>query len=340
MAEGQEALNYDVKSNEQGGWNVDIEQTLAPGPHVVTVEDNAGNRDEVIMYVVGNEESFAQTGSGGLVQSLAQTVPNYFIYPLLILFALIIALIINNIRLARKADQGQEVTAKKHYTRWALIFCLIVLLITLATGIFLNRQANFLNVFFNKELATKAVIKLSGQIVDPLTGQGVGGVDLTSGETSIHTSGSGQYIFGSVLTVAGLKATHPELLKGIVLLPPGRDFEEKIDWQFNVSMFNTLIRAIDYESRGNLAQVYQLLPDQVKEKLSEEDFIKNIKSIYSPENVTDQEVRINSTKLLDRFEVKVAGVAFDKVVEIEVSASSQKAVYRLVNQNSNWYLLP
>jgi len=325
---------FDFQSDSQGKWDINIGGKFEPGPHVVTVEDEQGNSYQVMMYVVGEETTptFSPTN----------LMPLGFIYAFLSLFVIILLLIAYIFKLAREADKEAEraklIQHRKSQTKKAIVFCTFILLITVFSGLLMNRDTNFVGQIIKGKPEIMAV-KVMGTIINPLTLQGVADVDLKNNSTLIKTPIAGQYIFDGVDPKIGIHLTYPGLTKALALIPPAKNTQERFDLYFDAEMFNILIAAIDFESRGQFSRVWELMPQKAKENVSLEKFLTSAKSIFSAKNVPDQELKISETKIIDRYYSTAFDVSADKAVEINVLADNQTDKYILINTEEGWKII-
>ncbi len=184
-----------------------------------------------------------------------------------------------------------------------------------------------------------ATISLSGRVINPLNLQGVANVDLVNGHTALRTSSSGQYIFDQVPVASGIRMTAPALNRTLIILPPKGSTGTNFNIYFNQDLFNTLIKIIDLESRKQLADVYNYLPTNVKTKISSTDFEKKTTTIFNTENTSDQEIKIKTIHLLDKWTAENYDLSFSKIIQIAVSANGQDGQYQFINEKGNWELI-
>jgi hypothetical protein len=244
--------------------------------------------------------------------------------------------------LPNQIPNQQEETAKKvhHYLNYAMVISAIVLVVVVLTGIWLNRETNFLSRFFTPTPITGPVDEINGQILDPYTRIGVVGADLVSAQTSVHTSGSGNFIFSNVSTVDGIRVTHPGLLRPLVIIPPVTPKKQRLDILFNEQMYMTLVRVLDDEARGQIGNIYaKYLSPNVKNSITEESFIKQYSNVLTPKNVSDQIITIKSMQVVDNYEVKKYHASLSKAVVLTLSLNGQDMVYALQQLDNNWFVV-
>jgi|GEM_PF-907967 hypothetical protein len=203
--------------------------------------------------------------------------------------------------------------------------------------------ANIRDTFFGSLLPlakTASTVSLSGRIIDPVNRQGVANIDLTNGNTTLRTSGSGQYIFGQVSTISGIRLTAPTLIRALAIIPPAGSTGKKMDIYFDPELYNTLTRIIDLEARGQTSDTYEYLATEIKNKITPEDYAKIQKnSIFKTNNTTDQELKIRNVQLADRWISKDYDLSFTRVMQITLTANNKNNLYQLIKEAEGWRLI-
>jgi hypothetical protein len=352
----QAPKTYNLESDSSGNWDIAIDNNLSAGAHIVSVEDEYGNIDQAIMYVIKDKsETQTATTEPIFIDRISTTVPNYLLWPLLLLTAAILFLSLFLILFARKASKREKnlvnlaggstapgsMPKAHHYLRYALLICALAWVATMVAGIFLNRKTNFLSGLFDNKPKITVIDELKGQILHPLDKTGVDGIDLAYGNTSIRTSGSGHYIFNNIGASEGIKATHNELLRPLVFLPPAKQRNEEMNILFDMALMNNIIKVIDAEARGRYGDIYwNYLSPKVQSKISESGYVSAYQGgKVKPENVNDQELIIKSTVVTDKFNLNKYGLVFDKAVVITVVINGHELIYPWEYENGSWYLL-
>lgn len=355
---------YDFESDVSGNWDMTISNNLSSGAHVVTVQDEAGNTDQAIMYVIKETQTATSTGTTGPVQNqvvlvdrITKTVPDYLHIPIGILAGLCLLLALLVLFFARRMDKNEKEQAKvnlsgqtpaqnsdaanklHHYLIYAILVTVVTLVAVIVVGIWLNRETNFLSRFFVPASTTGFIDEINGQILDPFTRVGIVGADLVSGQTSIRTSGSGNFIFSNVNTGEGIRVTHPGLLRGLVIIPPNSPKNQRLDILFNEQMYITLVRVLDDEARGQIGDIYtKYLSPDVKNQVTEDMFIVNYTNTLTAKNLTDQQIVIKSMKIVDNYNLSKYQVSIVKAVVLTLSLNGEDVVYVLQSAGDKWYV--
>ncbi|MBU1613373.1 hypothetical protein KKC87_03000 [Patescibacteria group bacterium] len=330
-------MEIDFQSDSQGRWNFQIDQKLAPGQHIITVVDENNNSDTAVLYVT------EEAKQPQVINTVTNIIPPAFFWALLLLFIIIVFLTVYTMRLARTADedeQTEEADRRYHHTVNAILICSILLLITFLVGLYVNRETNFLNRLVSSQMMkTRKEARVSGQIIDPVTLEGVKGVDLVVGDTNVRTSESGQYVFGAVNTAEGVRLTYPNLIRALVLLPStGKDVQQ-MDLHFDADMFNVLVQTVDLEMRGIYSDIYVYLAPEIKAETSMDKFVNSHNTIFTPANIVDQQIYVVGTKIIDNYVIEKYGLKFNKAVEVSVKVNDKIDTYYFTYTADGWRLL-
>ena len=326
-----EPQTFETQTDENGGWSYDFANNLSPGMHTMIVQDDYGSSKEVAMFVVKDDRS-------GLVNSITTVMPVGFAYAAMFWVLIILVLILNILHLARKVDMEEHKKKKAHY-RHAIIFCAIALFFTLTVGVVINQKTRLFNDMVDQiRPAGHKYISLYGAVLDPVTLQGVAGVDLSSRNTSIHTAQGGAYDFDDLDIYYGIRVTHPNLHRPLRLIVPDQKTEDRFDIYFDPKMYNVLIDFINFSVQKKWPQAYSLLAAPSKEKITMENIGEADNTIFTEKNLTDQELEIASVNNLKDWKPEQSDIHFDSVTEVAVvgGKNAQKEIYYLVREGEEW----
>lgn len=187
------------------------------------------------------------------------------------------------------------------------------------------------------------LVKIAGIVVDPVTDTPVSGIDLVVGDTNIRTSDSGNFVFPAVDTHTGIRLTHPDLLRAVVVLPAKGTSDKSSDIFFNTELLNTLITIVDMEARDNIEAIYEFLLPEIKEQLSKEEFRKEFEQFFVKENITDQEITIRGMSRDSDYFNKKFDTRLKDVIEFELILGKENKWYRFIWEDDleipTWTLL-
>ncbi len=196
-----------TNTDGQGNWSVNSATSVTPGFHQVLLRDQNGNESISPLYVAEGEPVFVvqqQTATQWLDRVQA-VLPPSFAYALL---GLILLLVLATLFIVWAGRRGSK--------RLAIILVLIVLTLTASGAIYLNWFVGVPSVTGPSTAAPAAErIDVRGSLQTPLGNQAVSGVDLTLGDTSIRTSGSGQFAFPNAYVGDSIRINHPMLKRAI-----------------------------------------------------------------------------------------------------------------------------
>lgn len=323
---------FNLEANESGIWQMESTVDLIPGQHTVVVTDDRGNTDESILYLAQDNVPVLSSG-----QSIAgdASLP----WTIFVLIAVAGILLAMNIRQTLKTGflNNWRNNRTKMLRDLGIFACLFIAFL-ICVYIYSQRAAWFGGD--NKQNQATYVLAINGAVIDPLSRQGVPGVDLTYENTTIKTGVSGEYVFTNLVSSKGITVTHPLLTRALRFLPQKQDATKPVPLFFDAAAYNQIIRIANLEATGRYAEIYQnYLAEEVKSQLNEANFIKQYQSIFNVANLVDQTLDITDTDMADKWVGEISGVTFNQVLTVQVTANDQKATYRLVKQKNQWQLV-
>lgn len=336
---------FEFESDSSGNWDFVIDKNLSEGSHILTVEDEHGNTDEALIYILKQEEqtdnstsTVADKSNFGFIEKIGTNIsPEISIITVWSLVFLVFIASLNIARLAKKADIEAFASPKQtKYFGINLIVAIILFLMALFAGFYFNYKLGYFQIV--REKPALIINNFSGQLLDPLTFQGVK-ADIKAEDTIIKTSNSGYFVFSKVNFDEGLILTHPELKRSVNFLPLGKQKDQAIVWYFNPQMYNVLIEVLDNEARGKFEDIYNKIPETVKAKINSVDFVRNYKTNLAPNNIKDQEIVIKDTVIVDQWKSEKYDLLFDKVYAITVLNNKKSEIYYLINEAGEWKVL-
>lgn len=331
----------EVESDEQGNWEAQIPQDLAPGVHKVMVETESGEQQDLALFNMPIRTEIVNT-SVKIIQS------DYFLYPLALLTILVLFLAANNLRLMLKARKSRVAVERKQ--KLSTFATILVALTSVTVFAFAAVQSGWLDFskLSKKEprtpnvvtaSATKApVMDVSGVLLDPITGQGVSGVDISVNEANIKTQEGGGFNFAQIRTDAYLKIAHPELKKNLFKTVDA-DKDGKMEVLFNVEMMNALINVVDAEMVSQSKKIYQQSPEKVKAVVGEQEFVNSYKMNFGASDMSAQGITVSGLTKKDAWSHDAYKTQFDKVIQIDLKAQDQTVSYFLVMEEGVWKVL-
>ncbi len=340
----QDPLIFNLESDASGNWNLDVFQQVDPGVHLVEVEDEKGNQHQVMMYVVKDQETQTQRITFEPIQQASVDYHKPVVMSLLFLLIIFLFFLIYTcyrlylIWVGKNPSDREEKEEKKYNTLVVLIL-LAVLVIFIGAGMISSTGRTFIKHWFQTQNLEYQAVDLSGRLIDPLTLQGVAGVDLQVQDTSIRTSETGSFVFNQVNTQTGVKLTQPELLRALIYLPSNQLSSQQPTLYFNIQALNTLIRAIDLEARDKHSQVYDLLAPQIQVQINSHDYAQSADTYFSSQNLTDQYLALTETVKLGELRLDKYGLTFNNILAITVRVNDQLATYHLKYQDNQWWLV-
>jgi len=307
-----------LTADENGDWSSEFVNDFKEGVHaVVVINDDTGHEEFSLFEIV----------AGPAYLKIILSLLALFLLILIIFFSL------KNVRLVKKLKRKKPTTFFSYSVisiSFVLIFILGYLNIDtfkslndISSGSIINEKGD---KFIQHDLLR--IGNVAGQVIDPLNGKSVSGVNVRAEEVFIETSDSGQFVFMDIDLEEGIHVTHPLLI---------RSLRQKIDvdadvkmfkFYFNVDMYNTLISIVNLESRGQIGTIYdEYLNESDKMIRDKNDFILSYNRIFTNRDSSVQELVLGSFTVLD-----------DDSFELEIFSDAESSEYILIFDNDKWSL--
>lgn len=328
----------EVESDEQGSWEAQIPQDLEPGMHKVRVETEGGEQQDLALFNIP-----IRTETVGTSVKVIQN--NYFLFPLALLTILVLFLAVNNLRLMVKAKKSRMAVGRKQkLSTLATILAAVASIVVFAYAAMQSGWMGFSRFADKKSESPTAMVvsatktplmDVNGVLLDPLTGQGVSGVDISVNEANIKTQEGGGFNFAQIRTDSYLRIAHPELKKNIYKTVTA-DKDGKMEVLFNIDMMNALINVIDAEMVGQPKRIYQQLPGMVKAVVGEQGYVNGYKMSYGSSDMSAQGITVADIIKKDSWSYDALKIQFDKSFQVDVIVHDQTISYFLIQEGGVW----
>lgn len=329
--EQQPIYTTSVNSDETGEWLKGLEGRLDPGVHRVVVEDEYGNQDEAMLFVVKEDPL--------IMERVTQVIPAPYAYASFALLVIIIALSATNIWLGRRADaplKGNKRNVKR-YLPLAIAISVVALIATFSVGVALNQRTGFVD---KAKRALSGVespkVDVRGSVIAPFSRQGVEGVDLTAGDTSIRTMAGGRYVFNGIDQGAGIRLNHPNLKLTFVKQV---DQSGEMDILLDTDLYNLAFEVMQLESRRKFSQIYDKLSDATRAGIDKQVFVDNYQPLFDQSNTVNQELSLGKISEIQNWVSDDAQRSYPQVVQMEMLSSTQAKNYLFAFENGAWALI-
>lgn len=355
---------YTIKTQRNGDFRIRVDAPEGDGIHaaVIVSEDGAKetalfrydgeaatNETPVLQYEEIAVVSDSEAGSSLFPWTEIQQSLNFgFLWiPIVILTLLILTLVANTLRLAKKIDKSHEDKQEQEYTKQALLFGIVSLLITLTAFVFFDyRSYRNIDNYVLPELANltnrlpdeseiRQIVQIDGEVVDPSDGSGVENVELTVGDTTIRTGESGLFSFEDVDTGIGIRLNHPELRSAVIFRYP----EGNHKFYFNTQLYNVLYRAMDAEASANYDKLYGLVHPQVRAKHSLDAYLKKYQFELSRQDLPIQNIELKNAVFFEKKNIREVGQSFTPIIELTVIKDVRIRKYIFAKSGDLWYLV-
>lgn len=335
----QPKATIEIQTDAEGNWEAQFPQDLTPGLHKIIVETEGGEYyDMALLNLQVRSEAPVETAPANY---------SHYLYPVALLTILVLILAVNNLRLMIKAKKDKRTLENRQrhmalVTVLAAVFSIAVFCyVAYQSGWFKSQVANtgsvqpIYDVPVEKDMGLTDV---NGRLVDPVTDAGVSGMDMTVKEVNVRTQEGGAYRFSQIPSNSYIRLTHPELKKALFKkLDPAN--VGSMDVMFDVGMYNALMTVIDLESNGQLSKIYEQLPEGIKSKISEQDFINQYEMDFSQKDLSRQELVLAGVSRLDSWSSDKYNVLFDRAVNAQVEVANATVNYYLILENGQWKVI-
>lgn len=302
--------------------------------HTLVVKDEYGHSKQMSLFVVKETG-----GGGGIINRVTTVMPLGFAYAAMVWLIIFIVLLINMLRLARKVDVEEAHEKKSHYYRHALYFSAIALVLTSLVGVVVNNKTKIFNNFFQQvKPAEHKLVKVSGTVLDPVSLQGVSGVDLASQNSTIHTAEGGMYAFEDIDASYGLLVTHPLLQRAVLIRISDAKPNSPFDIYFDSKLYNALNSYVVAMIQKSWMRAYDLLAGISREKITVDDLSKT-QTIFTDKNLSDQEMVVARVIVLNNWFSNQYQAHFDKAIQVTLASGTKTEDYYLVKEGQDWKIV-
>ncbi len=209
-----------------------------------------------------------------------------------------------------------------------IIYLIIIILVLFI--IYFNKD--YINNLFNNQNKVK-YISVSGNILNPLTFNGVKEVYLGAQNILIETAESGSFDFGSINNQEGIEITNSSLNKKILFDLTKIKDSNNLEIFFDGEMFNTLNTYLNFLSQNNFAKANEL----ISEKCDVNNINNNIS--FKKDFDLEQILNISSTNSIRNYFSETCKSKFERVIEIKVKTNNEYVSFLLVKEKENWKII-
>ncbi len=339
----QPELVSQVEADQDGDWEAIVPTSVSDGLHRVEAIDELGNFTTSLLFVERpqGEPSTVSVSTPTIVERILPSVPPEFAYALFLFILIVLALALNGVRLARKADIHDRHTNHRKSYLGAVAAAIAAILISLAIGVALNKTVGVIQRFLPHQEAVPVKLSIAGTLKAPFGGP-VAGADLVAGDTRIRTDAGGQFAFEGIDAGTGIRVTHPLVARPVVYAFPDEDGPVArmfpVDLWFDAAVLNLVSAVIDLDARSLEGDLYQFLATDAQKAMDAGSFIASYPSSFEPKEVGMQELRVVSAKTLPTWTSSATGVAFKQIFELTIEHGTSRVTYRLIKEGDSWRL--
>ncbi len=324
-------LMLDVPVDNEGNWQIELKDILSPGGHSIDAVDlQTNDTTNLGTFVIQNDYSVIER---------TETIIPTSVWIVLIVMAVVIAGLIGSYVRIHTKHIGKFGKEHAHRLIFVIIACLVLVggcSYVAFVGFDINLKNIFSPVKISNEAAPVVYPTVSGTIIDPITKQGVSGVDMVVGDTAVRTTSSGVFSFNLVSADTGIKINHPNLLRTIRIEP----WSDSFDIYFNTDMYATLVNIINAQARGRVDEVYdKYLDPRVQTLILLDDFIKLPTPSFVQNDALAQELVITDITYIPEHRSELGDVVFSTVVDCSVRTGVTTTTYSLAYSGGVWKLI-
>ncbi|MCE9585971.1 hypothetical protein K8R04_01465 [Candidatus Uhrbacteria bacterium] len=304
-----------TNADAQGQWVVTAGEAIPPGFHQVVVTDADGNQTITPVFLEGaSEEIIIVRDQPVWFERVQNILPPAYAYAIL---GLLLLLIVSTRMIFWIGDRAERRNpGRKRVFQWLAVGLVVLIIGSASLGaLILNRQlpespAAFPGVPTSIQ-ATTSPVDARGSVVAPFGMAPISGVDLTLGETSIRTSGSGQFAFSNARVGDTIRISHPLLKRAFVW----RLGEAKpLVIPFDVALYNAMNTSMEAQARG----------------------AQTASTLYGPSDLADQYIMISSIHFEDRWESPQTHATLRLVAFIDAVNGDREQTFMFTFQNGIW----
>lgn len=305
-----------TQADAQGQWVVGAGEAVLPGFHQVVVTDADGNQSVTPLYLEDASEPIIIVRDQPVwFERIQNVLPPVYAYAIL---GLLLLLIVSTRMIFWIGDRAERRNpGRKRYFQW-MALCLVVLILGSAAlgALWLNRQypedsAAFPGVPTPSQVPA-SLMDARGSVVAPFGMAPVSGVDLTLGETSVRTSGSGQFAFSGAHVGDSIRISHPMLKRAFAWKLTNE--VKPLVIPFEVALYNAMNSAMEAQARGP----------------------QTASTFYGRVNLADQYITITNIRFEDRWESPQTHATLRLVASVDAVNGDRTQTFTFTFQNGIW----
>ncbi|MBP9765984.1 MAG: fibronectin type III domain-containing protein [Candidatus Pacebacteria bacterium] len=293
--------------------------------------------------IQNNNSNISSTSNIKSVIKISEIFSKKLIY-VLIGFLLILIIIILFIKFIIVHNKSNKILIKTDNTKNMfkskifMIATISIIVLALASVFYFGKNLNLFGNLFTEIKRQPENILITGSILNPFTLQGVGGVDLDTSNATVKTAPDGYYAFGSANNFEGIKISHPELQRSVLVDIKDIKSGNNLDLYFDVSMFNTLNTYLNNLSQKKWVKAIESLTDSCKERISVEDLSKD-PLIFEENFSTAQILNVSNLDSVSGFYSDACQSKFARVSIVYVKTSDQYKKFILTKEGETWKIV-
>lgn len=259
---------YQVTTDSQGYWSLEIENTFEPGLHAAIADSKALSIKDPALFGL---QSFITRTPDQVMKAVEMPIS----WVILTLLCIVLFLASYAVALAKKYQKCEvdveklrlETKRKKVHHALFISGASVMLALFIAFGTTFTESLYKTDIAKLKNIASdithKIIPEVRGQIINPINAQNIPNVSVVSGEVSSITSSSGMFRVFNVDTANGLILSHPSLAAKVKI--PANS--PTITLYFDSDAYNAVIQEVMSGKPTEIVEFSQIIYNQAEQRL-------------------------------------------------------------------------
>ena len=199
----------------------------------------------------------------------------------------------------------------------------------------LKNSNNIINFVSDLSVSKPKNVSVSGNVLDPFTLQGVGNVDLNTANVSVKTAPDGNYAFEAINNHEGIKITHPNLQRALLVDLSQIKSGNRLSIYFDADMYNTLNTYLNDLSQNKWFKAADSLTNSCKERVSADALSKEDLS-FNQDFSSLQTLNISKLDSVTGWYSDTCQNKFERVALVNVKIGDKYEKFVLTKEGDTW----
>ena len=246
------------------------------------------------------------------------------------------ALSVMFIRVRRKISLKNKNQISMPKVKLTLIGKILAAIVALSLlFLILKNSNNIINFVSDLSVSKPKNVSVSGNVLDPFTLQGVGNVDLNTANVSVKTAPDGNYAFEAINNHEGIKITHPNLQRALLVDLSQIKSGNRLSIYFDADMYNTLNTYLNDLSQNKWFKAADSLTNSCKERVSADALSKEDLS-FNQDFSSLQTLNISKLDSVTGWYSDTCQNKFERVALVNVKIGDKYEKFVLTKEGDTW----